>query len=383
MKLMRRLAVLSAAAALATGIAVAIAPPAALAHGVMLTPGARTYLCYVDGLRSTGEIISYNPACAAAVASGGTQPLYDWFGVLRSDAGGRTTGFIPDGSICSGGNPKYAAYDAARTDWPVTHLTSGAQIEFHYSNWAAHPGSFNLYITRDGWSPTTPLAWADLVPFASTTNPPATGPPGAFNYYFWTGNLPVKTGRHILFAQWVRSDSQENFFSCSDVVFDGGHGEVTGVGPNGNTQPTPPPTSAPPTAPPTTNPPTAPPTTRPPTAPPTTNPPTNPPTSPPPGNGACTATFRTANAWAGNFQGEVTVKAGTTAVTSWTVSWVNPAGQAIAQLWNGVLTTAGANVTVANQTWNGTIPAGGSQLFGFLATTAGVPAATGITCTAH
>ncbi|CAM5681358.1 Chitin-binding protein OS=Streptomyces tendae OX=1932 GN=F3L20_17570 PE=4 SV=1 [Streptomyces tendae] len=29
--------------------------------------------------------------------------------------------------------------------------------------------------------------------------------------------------------QWVRSDSQENFFSCSDVVFDGGNGEVTGI----------------------------------------------------------------------------------------------------------------------------------------------------------
>ncbi len=44
--------------------------------------------------------------------------------------------------------------------------------------------------------------------------------------------------------QWVRSDSQENFFSCSDVVFDGGNGEVTGIrgsgtNPDPGTDPTP------------------------------------------------------------------------------------------------------------------------------------------------
>ena len=130
------------ATVVAAGAAVVIAPPAAEAHGVAMMPGARTFLCYQDGIRSTGEIIAFNPACADAIAQGGTQPLYDWFGVLRSDGGGRTNGFIPDGQICSGGTTKYAAYNAARTDWPVTHLTSGANIQWRYSNWAA---------VRDGW----------------------------------------------------------------------------------------------------------------------------------------------------------------------------------------------------------------------------------------
>jgi predicted carbohydrate-binding protein with CBM5 and CBM33 domain len=372
----RRLAALSATALLATGLAVAIAPSAAQAHGVSMFPAARTFMCYQDGLQPSGNIVSSNPACAAAVAATGTTPLYNWFAVLRSDAGGRTTGFIPDGQICSGGTGgpfDFTAYNAARTDWPLTHLTSGASYQFHYSNWAAHPGAFNLYITRDGWSPTTPLAWADLVPFGSVTNPPASGGPGALNYYFWDQQLPAKTGRHIIYIQWVRSDSQENFFSCSDVVFDGGNGEVTGVGsgatqPPGSTQP--PVTSRPPS----TTPPIS---SRPPTT--TTRPPTT--TTQPPGNGACSASFHVTSAWSGNFQGEVTVTAGSAAVNGWTVNWTNPSGQSLSQLWGGVLTQSGSSASVKPAAWNGSIAAGGTTTFGFLSTTSGTPALTGLSCT--
>ena len=271
-----------------------------------------------------------------------------------------------DGQICSGGTGgpfDFTAYNATRTDWPVTHLTSGANIQFQYSNWAAHPGTFRLYITRDGFNPANPLAWSDLVSFASVTNPPQNGGPGALNYYFWNAQLPTgKTGRHILYIQWVRSDSQENFFSCSDVVFDGGNGEVTGVGPGGSTQ-TPPPTQ-PPTSP-----------TQPP------NSPTQPPvTTPPPGNGACTATYRTMNAWSNGFQGEITVRAGTAPVNGWTVSWVNPVGQTITQVWNGVAGGSGTNTTVRNATWNGSLAANGTTTFGFLGNGSGTPSVTGIAC---
>jgi len=209
--------------------AILAAPPRAAAHGSTIVPGARTYLCYLDGLTDTGQIIPDNPACADAVDQGGTQPLYDWFGVLRSDGAGRTVGFIPDGEICAGGTTKYAAYNMARTDWPTTHLTSGATIQWRHSNWAAHPGSFNMYITKNGWDPAAPLAWDDLEAFWSVTDPPQSGGPGGMNYYYWDAALPAgKTGRHIIFIHWIRSDSTENFYSCSDVVFDGGNGEVTG-----------------------------------------------------------------------------------------------------------------------------------------------------------
>jgi chitin-binding protein len=331
-KIARRLAVLGAAVLLGVAGWLVAVPSAAVAHGVALIPGSRTYLCYVDGLRSTGEIVPNNPACADAVAQGGTQPLYDWFGVLRSDAGGRTTGFIPDGQICSGGNDKYAAYNAARTDWPVTHLTAGSTISVHYSNWARHPGTFHVYVTKDGWSPTTPLAWADLVPVWSATNPPESGPPGALNYYSWDMQLPTgKTGRHILFIQWVRSDSQENFFSCSDVAFDGGNGEVTGIGSGGGG-----------------------------------------PTSPPPGNGGtCTATWQAqATGWAGHFQANVTVKnTGTTSLNGWTVRWSYHNGEGFEGApWNGTLAEQPPDVAVHNVDWNRVLPVSGTTSFGFNAT---------------
>jgi len=368
----RRLAVYSAAAVMAAGVVVALTPTAASAHGATMVPGSRTWFCYQDGLRPNGEIIAFNPACASAIAQSGTTPLYNWFAVLRSDANGRTTGFIPDGQLCSGGfgGPyDFRAYNQARTDWPLTHLTSGATIQFRHSNWARHPGTFFLSITRQGWNPANPLAWSDLQEFWSVTDPPDTGPPGTLNYYFWHAQLPTgRSGRAIIYIRWVRSDSQENFFSCSDVVFDGGNGEVTGVGPN-QTNPPPPPTSPVP-PPPTTTP-----------APPPPPPPTT--TAPPPPTGACSATFSVVNSWNVGFQGAITVRAGTSNIGSWTVRWTNPAGQAVTQLWNGNHTASGQNSTVTNAPWNGAIPANGTQSFGFLAsrTGTGTPTVNNLTCT--
>ena len=38
----------------------------ASAHGAMEIPGSRTFLCYEDGITSTGQIQPHNPACQAA-----------------------------------------------------------------------------------------------------------------------------------------------------------------------------------------------------------------------------------------------------------------------------------------------------------------------------
>ena len=375
----RTLFITLAATLVTTAIAVAAAavalPRGADAHGVAIIPGSRTYLCYIDGLRANGQIIAYNPACADAIAQGGQQPLYDWFGVLRSDAGGRTTGYIQDGQICGGGTDKYAAYNMARTDWPTTHLTAGSTINVHYSNWAAHPGTFHVYITKDGWNPLTPLAWGDLVSFWSATDPPQSGPPGALNYYSWDMTLPAgKTGRHIIFIQWVRSDSQENFFSCSDVVFDGGHGEVTGVGPTGSQPPSSPPSSPTPTPTPTASPT------------PTPTPTTSPTASPTPtgGTGACTATWQNVPInWSGHFQAQVNVRNnGTASLNGWTVRWSYTGGQGFeGQPWNGTLAQQPPNVVMRNVDWNRVLPAGGTTSFGFNGTGNAPSPAPTLTCT--
>ncbi|WP_245811793.1 lytic polysaccharide monooxygenase auxiliary activity family 9 protein [Actinophytocola xinjiangensis] len=203
------------------------------AHGAALMPGSRTYLCYKDGRASTGQIIPQNAACQAAFNQSGATPFYNWFAVLRSDGAGRTQGFIPDGRLCSGAAQIYNfnGFDIARADWPVTHLTSGATIQVRYNKWAHHPGRFDLYITNSSYNPSQPLRWSNLVstPFSSVVNPPQSGATGSEEgHYYWNAQLPSGlSGRHIIYSVWTRSDSTETFYGCSDVVFDGGNGQVT------------------------------------------------------------------------------------------------------------------------------------------------------------
>lgn len=229
----RRILVGGAAGAVAVLGASLLATSPAFAHGAMMIPGSRTYLCYVNGLTDTGEIKPSNPACADAISSSGATPLYNWFAVLRSDGAGRTRGFIPDGKLCSANSPNYdfSGFDQARTDWPTTHLTSGANLQIRYNKWAAHPGSFRLYVTKAGWNQSAPLTWDAFQdqPFDQVTDPPSVGNPGSIDsYYYWNATLPSGlSGRHVIYSVWTRSDSNETFYGCSDVVFDGGNGEVT------------------------------------------------------------------------------------------------------------------------------------------------------------
>lgn len=340
----RRKAALGAVTAMTALAATLLTVLPASAHGATMVPGSRTYLCYKDGLTPTGEIRPNNPACAAAVAQSGPNSLYNWFAVLRSDGAGRTRGFIPDGKLCSGAATVYnfSGFDLARDDWPLTHLTSGAQLQFRFNKWAAHPGSFRTYITKDSWSPTRPLAWDDLEdqPFDTAVDPPSVGSPGTESaYYYWNARLPSgKSGRHIIYTVWQRSDSNETFYNCSDVVFDGGNGEVTGVGPGGG-GPTPGPTPGP--------------------------------TDPVPGL-ACTAAVRVTGTWGGGFQGEVKVtNSGTVAMNGWTTHWTFPGSETIQNLWNGSHTQSGADVEVRNAGYNGSLAVGGSTTFGFTASSAG------------
>ena len=94
----------------------------------------------------------------------------------------------------------------------------------------------------------------------------------------------------------------------------------------------------------------------------------------------CAATYATSNSWQGGFQGDVTVTAGSSAVTGWTVTWTLASGQSISQVWNGVLTTSGSTATVTNASWNGSLAANASTTFGFVGS--GSASTPTLTCTA-
>ena len=122
-----------------------------------------------------------------------------------------------------------------------------------------------------------------------------------------------------------------------------------------------------------------PPTSPPPTTPPPTSPP---PTSPPPtGSAACTGTYSAVSSWQGGYQAQVVVKnTGSTTLNSWQLKWTFPSGQTITNLWNGTDTQSGANVTVNNASYDGTLAPGATATVGFTANgTSAAPS--GLTCT--
>ncbi|WP_214110270.1 endo-1,4-beta-xylanase [Acrocarpospora catenulata] len=82
--------------------------------------------------------------------------------------------------------------------------------------------------------------------------------------------------------------------------------------------------------------------------------------------GGCSATATTQTQWSEGYVIEpVRVTAGSSAITSWTVTFTLPAGHTITGSWNATLTVSGQTVTARNAAYNGNLGAGASTTFGF------------------
>lgn len=205
----RKVAAIAAAGIAPLALTVLSAAPAA-AHGSMTDPVSRVSACFQEGPEAPKSA-----ACKAAVAASGTQAFYDWNGVNIANAAGKSKEIIPDGKLCSAGNDKYKGLDLPRADWPSSKLAGGNHT-FRYKGTAPHKGSFELYITKDSYDPAKPLKWSDLEekPFVDVTDPKMEN-----GDYVFEGKVPAKSGRHLIYSIWQRSDSPEAFYTCSDVVF--------------------------------------------------------------------------------------------------------------------------------------------------------------------
>ncbi|MFJ5834223.1 lytic polysaccharide monooxygenase [Streptomyces sp. NPDC093089] len=209
------------AATLSAAALVALTPTTAGAHGAVFNPVSRVAACYAEGPETPKSQV-----CKDLVADSGTQPLYDWNEVNIANADGQHQALIPDGKLCSANRAKYRALDWARTDWPATAVAAGS-FDFKVRVTAPHSGTMTIYITKAGFDPTQPLKWSDLdatpVAVFNTTRTSTEG------YYNFTGNLPARTGRHIVYQVWQRNDSPEAFYSCSDVTFGAAAAAGTGT----------------------------------------------------------------------------------------------------------------------------------------------------------
>ncbi|MGY0064765.1 lytic polysaccharide monooxygenase auxiliary activity family 9 protein [Streptomyces sp. LZ34] len=190
----------------------ALAAGPAQAHGAPTDPVSRTVACSPEG----GEN-SRSAACRAAVAAGGVPD--EWDNLRVAGVAGKDRQRIPDGKLCSGGLDAYKGLDLARADWPSTRLTAGADLTLTYRSTIPHTGTFELYLTKEGYDPTRPLKWSDLEakPFATATDPAL-----ADDAYHIEARLPSdRTGRQLLFTIWRNTSTPDTYYSCSDVVFAG------------------------------------------------------------------------------------------------------------------------------------------------------------------
>jgi len=365
-------------AALVAGVvALALVPSAAQAHGGLTDPPTRTWVCYQDGLAGgaavgeAGNIKPRNPACVNAFENEGNYSFYNWYGNLLGTIAGRHE-TIPDGKLC-GPDARFASYNTPSSSWPTTSVSPGQEMTFTYAAVARHPGYFTTWITKDGWNQDEPIGWDDLepAPFDRVLNPPLREGGVAGPEYYWDVTLPTgKSGKHVLFNIWERTDSPESFYNCVDVDFGGGSSTPS---PTATPTPTPTPTVTPtptPTPSPSTTPTSYP--TYPNTSPSPTFTPTSTPTMPPMGDGQCEIEVDASNAWPGGFQGSVTVfNATMQPVNGWTVTWTFGGSETVQQAWSAAVTQSGAVVTAKNLDWNATIGHHNAVTFGFIG--AGTP----------
>jgi len=98
--------------------------------------------------------------------------------------------------------------------------------------------------------------------------------------------------------------------------------------------------------------------------------------------GSCKLTYAAVNSWPGGFEGQFTVTAGASALNGWSAGWTFPGNQKVTDMWDASYAQSGEGVAATSASWDGSLAAGTSASFGFIASytgTNGAPA--GLSCT--
>ena len=311
---------------LASAVSLFLATATAFGHGSMTDPVSRSYQGFLENPQNP-----QSNAVLAAVAVGGAAAFYDWHEVSRNIPDHNYPAVIPDGQLPGVGQIKYAGLNLARTDWIATSVVAGPRVCRFHAATVHEPSFFTAFITRDGYDPTQPLKWADLVEIpggetATLADPCNNGSNGGGDpcqcgtdapNYFMTLQFPQRVGRHVLYVAWQRIDPVgEVFFSTSDLDFGGvDYGE-----------------------------------------------------SPAPPIVSIAATFALTSQWTGGGQGSFRVTNHTQhAIQGWTLKF-DWTGQ-ITSAWDCTITSqVGNQYTVGNASYNGAIAPGEFVDLGFVAT---------------
>jgi cellulase/cellobiase CelA1 len=95
----------------------------------------------------------------------------------------------------------------------------------------------------------------------------------------------------------------------------------------------------------------------------------------------CSATVVVDRGWSGGFVATVTVRnVGAETLDGWRVTWRWSGDERILAVWKAVAESSGADVTVRNASYNGTLAPDGSTTFGLLVEASASPASITPTC---
>jgi lytic cellulose monooxygenase (C4-dehydrogenating) len=364
MRVPRFLTVFAGATVLATALAVPLllTDSPADAHGTSSNPPSRLYQCrFYDN-----PVTPTNSMCALAAAEN-PNAVYNWMSLRIADAGGRHQLLIPDGKLCSANQTEFASFDRAGDQWLATTMVPNSSGKFHleHENSAPHATLYyRWYITKQGFNPLNPLKWADLELVHDS------GVQAASAHYHADVDLSGRSGRHILYMIWQRSDSPEAFYGCSDIILGSTPPPPTTTVAATTTTVMTTTTSSPTTTtvaattttvrPTTTT--TGPTTTT--TGPTTTIRPTTTTIAPP--GGAVSLKLETTSDWGTGHCAKGTVTNSTAKAVTWRVQFSLPG--TMTSSWDGTFTRSGTRVTATGVTWNKSVAAGGIQSFGYCAT---------------
>jgi len=195
---MRKRHILGAVAA-AIALPLATAVPAG-SHGWISTPPSRAALCAAGTVTNCGDV-QWEPQS------------------VEGPKGFPSLG-PADGTLCAGGNSRFAQLDDPRGGaWPTTKVTAGRKLTFTWKFTARHATTrFRYFLTKPGYSATGKLTRSNLnlTPFLTVPYGGAQ-PPSTLSH---TATLPTGlTGHQVVLAVWDIADTGNAFYQCIDLNF--------------------------------------------------------------------------------------------------------------------------------------------------------------------
>ncbi|MFG2824318.1 lytic polysaccharide monooxygenase [Kitasatospora sp. NPDC048365] len=188
-----------AAVAAALALPLATAVPAG-SHGWVTTPPSRAAHCAAGTVTNCGDI--------------------QWEPQSVEGPKNFPTSGPADGTLCAGGNSRFAQLDDPRGGaWPAKKVTAGQQLTFTWKFTARHATTrFRYFMTKPGYSASTKLTRSnlDLTPFLTV---PYNGaqPPTTLSH---TATMPSgRTGHQVVLAVWDIADTGNAFYQCLDVTY--------------------------------------------------------------------------------------------------------------------------------------------------------------------